>query len=124
MCRRSTSTARTPTCFPPCTRAAPSSSDPARHCCFPGPSSTRWRSEGSPTPDSRPSYLRLLLASPQIAKLGDSTLEIIALGGEASSRRRHARAVVDGARIRVFNRYGPTETTIAVTNVELTPEHD
>ena len=25
-------------------------------------------------------------------------------------------------KVRVFNRYGPTETTIAVTNVELTPE--
>jgi len=36
-------------------------------------------------------------------------------------RRRLAIALVKGAALRVFNRYGPTETTIAVTNVELTP---
>ena len=69
-----------------------------------------------------PSYLRLLLASPQMSDLGDSTLKTIALGGESCSvadlRRLWSRAPT----IRVFNRYGPTETTIAVTNVELTPD--
>jgi amino acid adenylation domain-containing protein len=68
-----------------------------------------------------PSYLRLLLASPQMAKLADSPLDVIALGGEASSIS-DIRALWDAApRIRVFNRYGPTETTIAVTHVHLTP---
>jgi amino acid adenylation domain-containing protein len=69
-----------------------------------------------------PSYLRLLLASPQMPDLNDSTLEIIALGGEAISVAdlRVLWSLVPG--IRVFNRYGPTESTIAVTNVELTPD--
>jgi D-alanine--poly(phosphoribitol) ligase subunit 1 len=67
-----------------------------------------------------PSYLRLLLASPQISGLTGSTLEIIALGGETISVAdlRALWSHVPG--IRVFNRYGPTESTIAVTNVELT----
>ncbi len=69
-----------------------------------------------------PSYLRLLLASPQMAQLADSELEVIALGGEASSIA-DVRALHDVApSVRVFNRYGPTETTIAVTHVHLTPE--
>jgi D-alanine--poly(phosphoribitol) ligase subunit 1 len=69
-----------------------------------------------------PSYLRLLLASPQMSKLSDSSLDVIALGGEASSIA-DIRAVWSSApRIRVFNRYGPTETTIAVTHVLLTSE--
>jgi D-alanine--poly(phosphoribitol) ligase subunit 1 len=69
-----------------------------------------------------PSYLRLLLASPQMSKLADSSLDVIALGGEASSIA-DIRAVWSSApNVRVFNRYGPTETTIAVTHVLLTPE--
>ncbi|MGC1239561.1 MAG: amino acid adenylation domain-containing protein [Acidimicrobiales bacterium] len=69
-----------------------------------------------------PSYLRLLLASPQISSLNDSALEVIALGGEAITVTdlRALWSRVPG--VRVFNRYGPTETTIAVTNVELTPD--
>jgi D-alanine--poly(phosphoribitol) ligase subunit 1 len=69
-----------------------------------------------------PSYLKLLLASKQIDTLGQGTLEVVALGGEAGSLsdirslRRHAPD------LRIFNRYGPTEATIAVTHLELTPE--
>jgi acyl-CoA synthetase (AMP-forming)/AMP-acid ligase II len=69
-----------------------------------------------------PSYLRLLLASPQASELKDSTLKIIALGGEAiplpTLRSLWSRA----PGMRVFNRYGPTETTISVTDVELKPD--
>ena len=69
-----------------------------------------------------PTYLKLLLASRQIGSLQDSTLDIVALGGEASSAP-DVRALWGVApRLRVFNRYGPTETTIAVTHLELTPE--
>jgi D-alanine--poly(phosphoribitol) ligase subunit 1 len=69
-----------------------------------------------------PSYLRLLLGSPQMAKLGDSTLAVVALGGEASSIA-DLRALWEAApNTRVFNRYGPTEATIAVTHVQLSPE--
>ncbi len=69
-----------------------------------------------------PSYLRLLIASSQISSLNVSTLETIALGGEiiAASDIRALRTHAPS--LRVFNRYGPTETTIAVTNVELTAE--
>jgi D-alanine--poly(phosphoribitol) ligase subunit 1 len=69
-----------------------------------------------------PSYLRLLLASPQLSALRDSTLTTIALGGEAISVADLRTLWSKLPSIRVFNRYGPTETTIAVTNVELTPD--
>ena len=69
-----------------------------------------------------PSYLRLLLASPQFSTLNDSTLEIIALGGEAITATDLRSLWSRVPAVRVFNRYGPTETTIAVTNVELTPD--
>jgi D-alanine--poly(phosphoribitol) ligase subunit 1 len=69
-----------------------------------------------------PSYLRLLLANNQMAKLADSTLDIIAVGGEASSVADLRALWAAVPRVRVFNRYGPTETTIAVTHEELTPE--
>jgi len=70
-----------------------------------------------------PSYLRLLLASPQITSLGDSSLEVIALGGEAGSLSDIRLLWSYAPRLRLFNRYGPTETTIAVTHVQLTPEN-
>jgi acyl-coenzyme A synthetase/AMP-(fatty) acid ligase len=69
-----------------------------------------------------PSYLRLLLASPQLSMLRDSTLTTIALGGEAISVTDLRTLWSKVPSMRVFNRYGPTETTIAVTNIELTPD--
>jgi amino acid adenylation domain-containing protein len=69
-----------------------------------------------------PSYLRLLLASPQFSILQDSTLKVIALGGEAIAVADLRTLWSKTPAIRVFNRYGPTETTISVTNVELTPD--
>jgi D-alanine--poly(phosphoribitol) ligase subunit 1 len=69
-----------------------------------------------------PSYLRLLLAAPQMDTLAGSALGVVALGGEAASAAdvRTTWQAVPG--LRVFNRYGPTEATIAVTHLELTPE--
>jgi D-alanine--poly(phosphoribitol) ligase subunit 1 len=67
-----------------------------------------------------PSYLRLLLASRRITDLTDSTLKTIALGGEAPSVADLRSLWSVAPAMRVFNRYGPTEATIAVTNVELT----
>jgi acyl-coenzyme A synthetase/AMP-(fatty) acid ligase len=63
----------------------------------------------------------LLLASRQLSELADSTLEVIALGGEAFTVADLRSLWSRVPALRVFNRYGPTETTIAVTNVELTP---
>ena len=68
-----------------------------------------------------PSYLRVLLSSPQMGKLAGTTLEVVALGGEASSAADVEALWAAAPGVRVFNRYGPTETTIAVTHVELTP---
>lgn len=67
-----------------------------------------------------PSYLRILLASPQISTLEGSPLDTIALGGEACSASDLRFLWSQVPKLRVFNRYGPTETTIAVTNEELT----
>jgi amino acid adenylation domain-containing protein len=67
-----------------------------------------------------PSYLRLLLVSSQISSLNDSALEMIALGGETVLASDIRALWTHAPGLRVFNRYGPTETTIAVTNVELT----
>jgi D-alanine--poly(phosphoribitol) ligase subunit 1 len=69
-----------------------------------------------------PSYLRILLASPLIDELSTSTLEVIALGGEASSLTDVQALQAAGPQIQVFNRYGPTETTIAVTHSHVTHE--
>jgi D-alanine--poly(phosphoribitol) ligase subunit 1 len=69
-----------------------------------------------------PSYLRLLLASPQMAQLAESEIDVIALGGEASSASDVRALQAFAPAIRVFNRYGPTESTIAVTHAHLTPD--
>jgi D-alanine--poly(phosphoribitol) ligase subunit 1 len=69
-----------------------------------------------------PSYLRLLIASPQFDALTTSTLTTIALGGEAVSVADLRTLWAHIPTLRVFNRYGPTESTIAVTNVELTSD--
>ena len=68
-----------------------------------------------------PSYLRLLLSSPQIGKLAGTSL-LVALGGEACSAA-DVHSLWDVAPdVEVFNRYGPTETTIAVTHARVTAE--
>jgi D-alanine--poly(phosphoribitol) ligase subunit 1 len=69
-----------------------------------------------------PSYLRLLLSSPQMNQLDGTTLKSVALGGEASTAADIRSLWAAAPQVEVFNRYGPTETTIAVTNVKLTPE--
>jgi amino acid adenylation domain-containing protein len=68
-----------------------------------------------------PSYLRLLLTSPQMASLAGTTLGVIALGGEASSPADIRALWAAAPDVEVFNRYGPTETTIAVTHMKVTP---
>src|SRR5262249_31407354 len=59
-----------------------------------------------------PSYLRLLLASPHLAGLADSALDILPLGGEACPASDIAKLWDAAPRVRLFNQYGPTETTI------------
>jgi len=69
-----------------------------------------------------PSYLRLLLSDSKLANLSTSTLTTIALGGEAVHATDLESLWSSVPSLRVFNRFGPTETTIAVTNFEVTPE--
>jgi amino acid adenylation domain-containing protein len=69
-----------------------------------------------------PSYLRLLLTSPQLSTLAESTLRVVGLGGEACSAADVSRLWQAAPGLRVFNRYGPTETTIMASHFEVTPE--
>ena len=69
-----------------------------------------------------PSYLRLLLSSPLLPGLAGSTLRTLAVGGEACLASDVQLLWATAPGIRVFNRYGPTEVTIAVTTFEVTPE--
>jgi amino acid adenylation domain-containing protein len=66
-----------------------------------------------------PSYLRMLLSSPLLASLAESQLTTFGLGGEECMAADVASLweVLPG--LRVFNRYGPTETTIEVTVYEV-----
>jgi D-alanine--poly(phosphoribitol) ligase subunit 1 len=69
-----------------------------------------------------PTYLRMLLASPQFSKLAGTVLRVIALGGEAPSLADVETVWQAAPELEVWNRYGPTETAIAVTHIKLTPE--
>jgi len=69
-----------------------------------------------------PTYLRLLLSSAQLDSLADTELQTVAVGGEACSASDVARLWAAAPHLRVFNRYGPTETTIAVSHFEITRE--
>jgi acyl-coenzyme A synthetase/AMP-(fatty) acid ligase len=64
----------------------------------------------------------MLLASPQFSKLAGTVLRIIALGGEAASLADVETVWQAAPGLEVWNRYGPTETTIAVTHIKLTPD--
>jgi D-alanine--poly(phosphoribitol) ligase subunit 1 len=69
-----------------------------------------------------PTYLRLLATTGTLPKLASTKLKMIGLGGEALSVSDVKAVWAVAPQIRLFNRYGPTETTIAVTNSEVTPD--
>jgi D-alanine--poly(phosphoribitol) ligase subunit 1 len=66
-----------------------------------------------------PSYLRLLLSAPQFSRLTTSALKTLGLGGEECDAGDVARLWEFLPDLRVFNRYGPTETTIEATTYEI-----
>jgi D-alanine--poly(phosphoribitol) ligase subunit 1 len=66
-----------------------------------------------------PTYLRMILSSPLLPSLGRSQLRILGLGGEECLHQDLARLWELLPELRVFNRYGPTETTIEVTTHEV-----
>ena len=66
-----------------------------------------------------PSYLRLLLSSPSATSMPRTSLRTVGLGGEVCDARDVASLWDLHPTVRVFNRYGPTETTIQVTTYEV-----
>jgi amino acid adenylation domain-containing protein len=68
-----------------------------------------------------PTYLRLVLSSPHLHSLEDSRLSVLGLGGEECSAKDLMKLWEVLPTLRVFNRYGPTETTIQVTTHEVDP---
>ena len=69
-----------------------------------------------------PSFLRLLLAGRGLSGFADSSLRVVALGGEAASCSEVSAIWDIKPSMKIINRYGPTETTITVSDFELTPE--
>jgi len=69
-----------------------------------------------------PSYLRLLLSSPECERLTDSKLQTLGLGGEELIAKDLRRLWEILPSLRIFNRYGPTETTVEVSTYEITQE--
>jgi D-alanine--poly(phosphoribitol) ligase subunit 1 len=66
-----------------------------------------------------PSYLRLLVNSPRLGGLARSRLKTLGLGGEQCIAPDIERLWRVLPQLRIFNRYGPTETTIEVTTSEI-----
>lgn len=69
-----------------------------------------------------PSFLRLLMTAGGLKALADTNVEVLGLGGEAASTGEVMGIWEAKPSIRVFNRYGPTETAISVSDLELTPD--
>jgi D-alanine--poly(phosphoribitol) ligase subunit 1 len=108
--------------FPPLVRGVPLVIPDREALLFPRRFFSIVANEGITATSFSPSYLRLLRSSGRLAKLADTPLRVMALGGEAPSTA-DIRAVWDASPgLRVVNRYGPTETTIAIAHLELTPE--
>ena len=108
--------------FPPLVRGVPLVIPDREALLFPRRFFSIVVSEGITATSFSPSYLRLLRAGGRLQRLADTPLRVMALGGEAPSTA-DIRALWDASPgLRVVNRYGPTETTIAVAHLELTPE--
>ncbi len=108
--------------FPPLVRGAPLVIPDREAMLFPRRFFSIAAREGITVTSFSPSYLRLLRSSGRLDRLAETSLRVIALGGEAPSTA-DIRAVWDASPgLRVINRYGPTETTIAVAHLGLTPE--
>jgi amino acid adenylation domain-containing protein len=108
--------------FPPLVRGAPLVIPDREALLFPRRFFSIVASEAITATSFSPSYLRLLRASGRLSALADTPLRVLALGGEAPSTADIRAVWAANAGLRVVNRYGPTETTIAVAHLELTPE--
>ena len=108
--------------FPPLVRGVPLVIPDRDALLFPRRFFSNATNEGITTTSFSPSYLRLLRLSGRLAQLADTPLRVMALGGEAPSTADIRAVWAANPELRVVNRYGPTETTIAVAHLELTPE--
>jgi D-alanine--poly(phosphoribitol) ligase subunit 1 len=108
--------------FPPLVRGVPLVIPDREALLFPRRFFSIVLSEGITATSFSPSYLRLLRASGRLGRLADTALRVMALGGEAPSTADIRAVWAANPELRVVNRYGPTETTIAVAHLELTPE--
>ena len=100
--------------FPPLVRGVPLVIPDREALLFPRRFFSIVASEGITATSFSPSYLRLLRASGRLARLADTPLRVMALGGEAPSTADIRAVWAASPGLRVVNRYGPTETTIAV----------
>jgi len=66
-----------------------------------------------------PSYFRLLASNPQFELLARSALTVIAMGGETLTVGDVQKVWEVAPHVRIFNGYGPTETTITASQKEL-----
>jgi len=107
--------------FPPLVRGVPLVIPDREALLFPRRFFSIVLSEGITATSFSPSYLRLLRASGRLARLADTPLRVLALGGEAPSSADIRAVWAASPGLRVVNRYGPTETTIAVAHLELAP---
>jgi D-alanine--poly(phosphoribitol) ligase subunit 1 len=108
--------------FPPLVRGVPLVIPDREALLFPRRFFSIVVSEGITVTSFSPSYLRLLRVSGRLGGLADTSLRVLALGGEAPSTADIRAVWAAGPGLRVVNRYGPTEATIAVAHLELTPE--
>ncbi len=108
--------------FPPLVRGLPLVIPDRDALLFPRRFFSIVANEGITATSFSPSYLRLLRSSGRLARLADTQLRVMALGGEAPSTADIRAVWAASPGLRVVNRYGPTETTIAVAHLELTPE--
>jgi D-alanine--poly(phosphoribitol) ligase subunit 1 len=108
--------------FPPLVRGVPLVIPDRDALLFPRRFFSIVTSEGITATSFSPSYLRLLRSSGRLPQLADTPLRVMALGGEAPSTADIRVVWAANPELRVVNRYGPTETTIAVAHLELTPE--
>jgi D-alanine--poly(phosphoribitol) ligase subunit 1 len=108
--------------FPPLVRGVPLVIPDRDALLFPRRFFSIVTSEGITATSFSPSYLRLLRSSGRLPQLADTQLRVMALGGEAPSTADIRAVWAASPGLRVVNRYGPTETTIAVAHLELTPE--
>jgi D-alanine--poly(phosphoribitol) ligase subunit 1 len=108
--------------FPPLVRGAALVIPDRESLLFPHRFFSIVASEGITSTSFSPSYLRLLRASGRLKRLAGTRLRVMALGGEAPSTADIRAVWAASPGLRVVNRYGPTETTIAVAHLELSPE--